>query len=145
MKKKIKRQPKINTSALPDIIFMLLFFFMVVTVLRDQQIMVKNILPKATELQKLEHPSLVTNIYVGQPLNPNHGNMPITQINDAFIHKDHLEQAIRTQNRNNQLHQSPRAITALKIDQEVSMGIVTDVKTALRKAGRLKVSYVAKR
>ncbi len=136
-------QPKINTSALPDIIFMLLFFFMVVTVLRDQQVGVKFSVPDADQVQKLENQSLITNIYIGRPLDPARGNTPLIQINDAFIYKENLNQAVRQQTANDFRHQSDRAITVLKVDREVPMGLVNDVKTALRKAKRLKVSYIA--
>ena len=136
-------QPKINTSALPDIIFMLLFFFMVVTVLREQQVQVKFSIPDADQVQKLENQSLITNIYIGQPTNPAYGNTPLIQINDAFVYKENLDQAVRQQTANDFRHQSEKAITVLKVDKEVPMGLVTDVKTALRKAKRLKISYVA--
>ena len=136
-------QPKINTSALPDIIFMLLFFFMVVTVLREQQVKVKFSIPDADQVQKLENQSLITNIYIGQPTNPAYGNTPLIQINDAFVYKENLDHAVRQQTANDFRHQSDRAITVLKVDKKVPMGLVTDVKTALRKAKRLKISYVA--
>jgi len=138
-----KTHPKINTSALPDIIFMLLFFFMVVTVLRDQQVGVKFSIPGADQVQKLENQSLITNIYIGRPIDPVRGNTPLIQINDAFIYKENLDQAVRQQTANDFRHQSERAITVLKVDREVPMGLVNDVKTALRKAQRLKISYIA--
>jgi biopolymer transport protein ExbD len=53
-KKKNGEQPAINTASLPDIVFMLLFFFMVATVMRDNTLMVKNTLPAADQIQKLD-------------------------------------------------------------------------------------------
>jgi len=143
MVRRKKLQPKINTSALPDIIFMLLFFFMVVTVLRDQQVRVKFSVPDADQVQKLKNQTLITNIYIGRALNPFIGSVPQIQINDAFIHKENLDQAVRQQTASDFRHQSGQAITVLKVDKEVPMGLVTDVKTALRKAQRLKISYIA--
>ncbi len=67
--KRSKTNNDIPTAALPDIIFMLLFFFMVTTVLRETTIMVKQQLPKSTQLSKLERKSLISYIYVGQPTN----------------------------------------------------------------------------
>ena len=116
---------------------------MVVTVLREQQVRVKFSIPDADQVQKLENQSLITNIYIGHPNNPAHGNTPLIQINDAFVYKENLDQAVRQQTANDFRHQSERAITVLKVDREVPMGLVTDVKTALRKAKRLKISYVA--
>ncbi len=143
MNRRKNNQPRINTSALPDIIFMLLFFFMVVTVLRDQQVGVKFMVPDADQVQKLENQALITNIYIGRPLDPIHGNNALIQINDAFVYKENLTKAVQQQTANDFRHQSDRAITVLKVDREVPMGLVNDVKTALRKANRLKVSYIA--
>ncbi|MEL6925714.1 MAG: biopolymer transporter ExbD, partial [Bacteroidota bacterium] len=62
-----KGTPKVSTASLPDIVFMLLFFFMVVTVMRDAELMVQVVVPEATELQKLEKKSLVNYIHIGKP------------------------------------------------------------------------------
>ena len=53
-KKKSSELPAISTASLPDIVFMLLFFFMVVTVLRDSDLLVENKLPKADQVEKLK-------------------------------------------------------------------------------------------
>ena len=66
-KKKKKGMPGISTASLPDIVFMLLFFFMVTTVMRETELKIKKPqLPKATEIKKLERKSLVSYIYVGK-------------------------------------------------------------------------------
>jgi biopolymer transport protein ExbD len=57
----------INTASLPDIVFMLLFFFMVTTVMRETNLKVGVIVPEATEVKKLEKKSLVSFIYIGKP------------------------------------------------------------------------------
>ncbi len=62
--KKGKGSAAINTSSLPDIIFMLLFFFMVTTVMREVTVIVKQKMPEATEVQKLDKKSLVSFIYI---------------------------------------------------------------------------------
>ena len=68
MKKKgSKSLPPISTASLPDVIFMILFFFMVSTTMRDQELLVRYKLPEATEVQKLEKKSLVSFIHIGQP------------------------------------------------------------------------------
>ena len=85
-KKKAKSEPEIPTSALPDIIFMLLFFFMVTTVLRETTINVQQRIPKATELRKLQRKSLVSYLYMGKPQNESmFGGEPKIQANDVFI------------------------------------------------------------
>ncbi len=68
MKKKgNKGLPPISTASLPDVIFMILFFFMISTSMRDQELLVRYRLPQATEVQKLEKKSLVSYIHVGPP------------------------------------------------------------------------------
>ena len=62
-----KETPAISTASLPDIVFMLLFFFMVSTTMREVTLMVQNNMPLATQIAKLEKKSLVSNIYVGKP------------------------------------------------------------------------------
>ena len=59
--------PKISTASLPDIVFMLLFFFMVATVLRDNTLMIQNTLPAADQIQKLDKKDRVIYIYAGKP------------------------------------------------------------------------------
>ena len=74
-KKKKKGVPAVNTAALPDIVFMLLFFFMVITTIRDTSLKIENSkLPSATEVKKLEHKSLVSTIYVGKAKDPKYGD-----------------------------------------------------------------------
>ena len=71
MKKKgSKGLPPISTASLPDVIFMILFFFMVSTTMRDQELLVRYKLPEATEVQKLEKKSLVSFIHIGPPGHP---------------------------------------------------------------------------
>ena len=86
-KKRGKTAPTVSTASLPDIVFMLLFFFMVVTVLRDSELMVKVQTPFATELTKLEEKSLVNYLYVGKPLKKYaqvYGTKPRLQLGDKF-------------------------------------------------------------
>ena len=85
-KKDGKREtPAISTASLPDIVFMLLFFFMVSTTMREVSLMVANAMPQATETVKLEKKSLVSNIYVGKPTpqyQGAYGTEPRIQLND---------------------------------------------------------------
>ena len=94
-KKKSNTSQDIPTAALPDIIFMLLFFFMVTTVLRESTIMVNQSIPKATQLRKLEQKKLVSYMYIGKPTDPRRfGTEPKIQANDAFIEIDGIIQFI---------------------------------------------------
>lgn len=147
-KKRGKSTPAISTASLPDIIFMLLFFFMVVTVLRDSELKVTNNVPSATELTKLEKKSLVNYIYVGRPLKKFHaqyGTKPRIQLGDKFSEISDIPLFLEKHRSTVAEKQRPGINTSLRVDGEVTMGIVSDVKTKLRKSGQLKVNYSAKK
>jgi len=145
-KKGGKKTPKISTASLPDIVFMLLFFFMVVTVMRETEQLVGVKYPKATELQKLQKKSLVSAIYIGEPT-PNYrakyGTAPRIQLNDVFADKEDIRTFIQDERSKINEKLQNQMTTSLKVDQEVKMGIIAEVKTELRKAGALKINYSA--
>jgi biopolymer transport protein ExbD len=148
VKKGAKGVPAISTASLPDIIFILLFFFMVVTVMRETEIMVKNVLPKATELTKLENKELVSYIYVGKPtenFEAKYGDAPRVQLNDKFSNVKEIGAFVFAERAKLPLQEMrDKMIFALRIDEEVKMGIVTDVKFELRKVNALKINYSAR-
>jgi biopolymer transport protein ExbD len=136
--------PAISTSSLPDIVFMLLFFFMVSTTMREVTINVKQQLPGATEVRKLEKKSLVSYVYIGQPrtaFQRLYGTEPRVQLNDAFATPDDIFQFIASEREARSEQDVPFMTVSLKVDEDTRMGIVTDVKQALRKANALKINY----
>jgi len=140
--------PAISTASLPDIVFMLLFFFMVTTVMRTADLKVKNQVPSATELKKLEKKSLVSYIYVGEPKKKfikMMGTEPRIQLNDAFQKVSDIEQFIISEREARDENEVPFMTTSLKVDVDVKMGIVTEIKQALREANALKINYSAKK
>jgi biopolymer transport protein ExbD len=145
-KKGERDMPAISTASLPDIIFILLFFFMVATVMRETDMLV-NIKPaKATELKKLEKKSLVSYIYVGPPTEKyqeKYGTAPKIQLNDAFAEKEDIIQFIEDERSKVNEKLIPQMTTSLRVDRDVKMGIVTDIKQKLRRASALKVNYSA--
>ncbi len=143
-----KEVPGLSTASLPDIIFMLLFFFMVSTVIRETTVNVKQKLPGATEVQKLEKKNLVTYIYIGKPkasYQDRYGTEPRIQLNDSFAKVSDIRDYILAERKKLDESQRPKMTTSLKIDKETEMGIVTDTKQALRKASALKINYSAAR
>ena len=85
-KGKGKGTPAVSTASLPDIVFMLLFFFMVTTVMREVDLQLKMEQPEATEIDKLENKSLVDYIYIGEPMNTAlFGTVPKIQLDDDFV------------------------------------------------------------
>jgi len=146
-KKGKKGAPGITTASLPDIVFMLLFFFMVVTKMRDSEMMVKIHVPAATELQKLEKKSLITHIFIGSPVKKyaaQLGNAPRIQLNDQFADASQVPLFIANEKLKVPQEKLRSKMTcAMRIDKDVKMGIITDVKTELRKVDFRKVSYLA--
>ncbi len=141
-KKKSKAGQEIPTAALPDIIFMLLFFFMVTTVMRDDEILVKQLLPKADQLTKIEKKSLVSHIFIGEPKNTGlYGSEPKIQTNDVFVEPQDIVQFVNQEKDKLDENQRDKITMAMNVDQEVKMGIVSDVQQELREANALKILY----
>ncbi len=132
----------INTSSLPDIIFMLLFFFMVTTVMREVELKVNYSPAMANQTKKLEDKSLVSYIYIGKPMNKKvFGTVPRIQLNDAFAEPEQIRDFIASKREGIKEQDRDRMTVSLKIDRETEMGIVTDVKQELRRASALKINY----
>lgn len=140
--KKGKGSPAINTSSLPDIIFMLLFFFMVSTTMREVTVRVRQKMPEATEIQKLERKSLVSFIYIGEPKNTKtYGTNARIQLNDVFADVDDISEFIAQERQARDEADRKLLTTSLKVDGLTKMGVVTDVKQELRKVGAFKINY----
>ncbi len=136
--------PTLNTSSLPDLIFTLLFFFMIVTTMREVTLKVQFKVPQGTELEKLEKKSLVTFIYVGPPVDKKIGTASRVQINDAFATNEGDIREFVTQERAGMAEEDkPLMRVSLKMDGDTKMGIISDVKTELRQASALKITYSA--
>lgn len=137
---------KINTSSLPDIVFMLLFFFMVSTSMKEVTLIVKVKLPEATEVTKLEQKSLVSYIYCGKPSQARKfGTEPRIQLNDSFATVADIENYVLQERENLKESDRPKMTVSIKADADIQMGTITDIKQALRKAQALKISYAARR
>lgn len=143
-KGKSKGVPPISTASLPDIVFMLLFFFMVSTTLKETNVMVKAKLPEATEVVKLEKKSLVSYIYVGAPKMQWQGLFGTDskiQLDDAFAEVEGIQDYIAAEREKRDEKERPKMTVSLKADEKTKMGIITDIKTELRKASALKLNY----
>lgn len=143
-----KELPPINTASLPDIVFMLLFFFMVSTTMREVTLKVKMHLPEATELSKLEKKSLVSYIYVGEPLpsfQTTFGVAPRIQLDDQFANVDDVQDFIIKEREARAEEERPLMITSLKVDENTKMGIISDIKQELRKSAALHINYSSRK
>ena len=131
--------PAVSTASLPDIIFMLLFFFMVVTVLRSHTVKVNFDLPEGVDLQKIDNKSLESHLYIGILDN---GSISM-QLNDAIINIDQIHNAMIKIKNSYNLGEKHDASLSLKVDKNIKMGIVSKVKLELRKANFRKITYVS--
>lgn len=147
-----KGLPKINTASLPDIVFMLLFFFMVATTMRETEVQVRVTVPRATEVKKLEKKSLVSYIYIGRPIAhvaKIYGTEPLIQLNDKLVNEEGIPyEAIQdfVLFEREKLPESDKnkMVMSLRVDENIPMGKVDDVKQALRRAKALIINYSAK-
>lgn len=137
-----KNTPGINVASLPDIIFILLFFFMVVTVFREIEPLVQTRLPEATEEERLEKRSLVATIYIGPPVRQDvFGTAPRIQLDDSFASIDDISGFVEAERNKRHEAERDRIIWSLDVDVETTMGIVTDVKQELREEHALRLNY----
>lgn len=142
--KKTNATPQISTASLPDIVFMLLFFFMVTTTLRETDLKVDIKLPKATQLQKLERKSLVSYIYVGKPKQKElFGTEPRIQVNDVFMTPKEVPQFVEQERSKLAEIERPHIVISLRVDTDTKMGILNDVKLALRDADARQINYAS--
>ncbi|MFT4665515.1 MAG: biopolymer transport protein ExbD [Patescibacteria group bacterium] len=146
--KRGKISPEVSTASLPDIIFMLLFFFMVVTVMRNSELKVNVNTPGATELTKLAEKSLVNYLYIGKPtakFQKVYGTQPRLQLGDKFATVADIPIFLETHKIKVAENKRTRITSSLKVDGDVTMGIVQDIKTQLRKSNQLRVNYSSKK
>ncbi len=137
-KKSAETKQAIPTSAMPDIVFMLLIFFMVTTVLREVELRVQIEFTQAENIEKIDQKRLISYIYIG-PERLGQGQLGDTaiQIDDALV--DDMG-AIRNIMYDKLLEQ-PRLIVSLRVDQDSEFGVITDVQQELRHAGTLRINY----
>jgi biopolymer transport protein ExbD len=146
-KKKGGELPAISTASLPDIVFMLLFFFMVATVMRENTLMIKNNLPYADQVEKLDKKDLVMYIYAGKPSDAYKqlGTETKIQLNDKFAEVGDIAAFIAAERASKREELVPFLTTALKVDKDANMGTIMDIKQELRKVNALKINYTTKK
>ena len=141
-KKKAVVKQDIPTSSMPDVVFMLLFFFMVTTELRETNIDVQQRIPEATQLRKLQRKSLVTNLYIGEPKKTEQfGKEAKIQADDVFIEPKDIVQWVTRQKDLLPENERDQLTVAMKVDNEAKRGIIADVESELRKANSRKILY----
>jgi biopolymer transport protein ExbD len=140
-KKKKKGLPAISTASLPDIVFMLLFFFMVSTTMRETDLLIKKpALPVASEVKKLELKSLVSTIYVGKSKDARISGDKI-QVNDKIVEVKDIPSFIFSERALRKEDEVKFMTTSIKADKEASVGTILDIKEQLRDINALKISF----
>jgi biopolymer transport protein ExbD len=143
-KKKGGETPAISTASLPDIVFMLLFFFMVATVMKDNDLMIQNALPKADQVTKLEKKDRVMFIFAGKPheqYRRQYGEGARIQLNDRLSDVSEIRNFVLAERAARDPELEKVLTTSLKVDKEVKMGLVGEIKQELRKVEALKINY----
>lgn len=146
-KKKGGELPPVSTASLPDIVFMLLFFFMTVTQMKNSDLMVYNDVPSANQVQKLDKKDPVMYIYAGEPIEKyqaKYGKNAKLQVNDRFATVDEVAPFVLKYKEGLRQELQDIFITALKVDKNAKMGLISDVKEKLREINALKINYITK-
>lgn len=129
-KKRAGTKQEIPTASMPDIVFMLLLFFMVTTTLREVDVLVDFKLPEAEAIEKIENKRLISYLWVGKDKR--------IQINDSIVKLEEIQPIMYGKSQ-----AMPNVIVSLRIDQGSDMGLVTDIQQELRKAYCLRINYSA--
>ena len=143
-----KEVPAMTSSSLSDIVFMLLFFFMVTTQMRETENKVMVKIPEASEVVKLERKDLNSYINIGTPiksLQAMYGTEARIQLNDSFKTTDDIRDFIAAERESKSEQDRQFMTVSIRADQDVRMGIITDVKQELRRCSALKIMYSARK
>lgn len=142
-RKKSHEVPGLNTSSLPDLIFSVLFFFMIVTHMRQVTLKVECRMPEGKHLTRLTKKSAVSHIYIGKPTKDQQGKVGAgtqIQLNDKFATAPEVMDYISAEKKRMSPEDQKLMTVSIKADRDTKMGVITDVKQALREAKALKLA-----
>lgn len=145
-RKKSHDVPELNTSSLPDLIFSVLFFFMIVTHMRQVTLKVECRVPQGKNLVRLTKKSAVSHIYIGKPtkdLQGKYGKEAQIQLNDKLATASEVMDYMAAEKKRMSAEDQRLMTVSIKADKDTKMGVITDVKQALRQAKAIKISYSA--
>ncbi|MBR2096350.1 MAG: biopolymer transporter ExbD [Prevotella sp.] len=138
--------PTLNVASMPDLIFTVLFFFMIVTHMRSDEVKVRLEVPAGSEVKKLAgHPAIV-NIYIGRQGDKETGrqdNTWLVQLNGDIVSPSEIPARINAIRSKLSPENAERLTVSFRADRHAPMGLVSDVKRALQKAYALKINYSA--
>lgn len=143
-KRKNREIPGLNTASLPDLIFTVLFFFMIVTHMRDVELKVKYKVPQGTELQKLTKKQTVSYIYIGKAVDGG-GDSTLIQLNDRLATPSEIASFVSEERQRMSADDRKRMTVSIKADRHTPMAVITQVKQALRRSNALNINYSAEK
>ena len=138
-KRKDHSVPGLNTASLPDLIFTVLFFFMIVTHMKENQMKVKYQVPEGTKLERLAKKSTISHIYIGKPYKG--GGITAVQVNDKIVDVAEIEDFIAAERKRMSPDDAKQMTVSIKADKKADMGVITDVQQSLRRANALTILY----
>ena len=127
-----RKMPGLNLASMPDLIFTVLFFFMIVTHMRHDDVRVRYQVPAGTEVQKLQQRTAVINVYVSASQ---------IQVNSQPTDINHLASLIEAERKKLSEENAERLTVSLKADRHTPMGVIADVKESLQKSFALRINY----
>ena len=130
--------PALNLAALPDLIFTVLFFFMIVTHMRQVETHVRYQLPQGTEVGQEANKTGLVYILIGE-------GSEMIQVNDRMVRVDEVAQCVNRIREEMTEEERQRLTVCIRADRNTEMGIINDVKQQLRRAGALNIYYAAKK
>lgn len=138
--------PGLNLAAMPDLIFTVLFFFMIVTHMRDVTPLVRYEVPQGTELDKGARKAGLVYLFIGKPVDSQ--GRPVSdrtciQLNDRIVTVDQIPEEINKERALMAEEDRQRMVVSIRADRDTEMGVINEVKQALRKAGALNINYSA--
>ena len=145
-KRRSHEVPGLNTSSLPDLIFTVLFFFMIVTHMRHETVKVKFQVPQGKELTRLTKKSAVTYLYIGRPISAAtqpQKDSACVQMNDKLITPSEISDYMSEEKKRMSPEDLQAMVVSIKADKYSKMGIIIDVKQALRQSKALRINYSA--
>lgn len=138
--------PELNTASLPDLIFTILFFFMLVTHMRKVAVKVKYQVPQGTELTKLVKKTTITYLYIGKPMSETGqlaGDSLCIQMNDKLVDVAEIKSYLVKERATMSAEDKKQMSVSIRADKETPMGRIIDIKQSLREANVLNVNYAA--
>jgi biopolymer transport protein ExbD len=138
--------PALNVASLPDLIFTVLFFFMIVTHMRDVDPKVQYNVPEGTELTKEVNKSGLVYLFIGKPVDAQGrviADETRIQMGNRYVAVDEIGAEIEKERNRMSEDDRQRLTVSIRADRDTEMGLINDVKQALRKAGALNINYSA--